>query len=187
MVNIIPTPKITDVDENIFCKIKCAIHTEKKEWIPFCERFSADFALMNNDVKPVFEKGGINIIHDADVRCDGYRIICDTVGINVFASSDEGLCYSLASLLHYLSLNDDDYVARNYKADSFVYNKGIIEDYPDKEYRAMMIDLAREWHPFKTLFKYVDVCFMYKIKYLCISDNFMLFLFSQESLKYFLI
>lgn len=34
-----------------------------------------------------------------------------------------------------------------------------IEDYPDKEYRGLMVDLAREWHPFYTLLNYVDLCF----------------------------
>ena len=29
-----------------------------------------------------------------------------------------------------------------------------------------MVDLAREWHPAKTIFKYIDVCFMLKIRYL---------------------
>jgi len=166
MVKIIPTPKIVDVNEDVLCKIKCAIFTEKEEWMPFCERFAKDFALMNNGVKPALEKGSISIVQNLAIRPDGYRLVCDTDKLEVIVSTEEGLCYAVSSLLHYLSVNDDDYVARNYKADSFVYNKGIIEDYPDKEYRAMMIDLAREWHPFKTLFKYVDVCFMYKIKYL---------------------
>ena len=30
----------------------------------------------------------------------------------------------------------------------------------------MMIDLGRQWHPFSKLLKYIDLCFLYKIKYL---------------------
>ena len=41
-----------------------------------------------------------------------------------------------------------------------------IEDYPDKDYRSLMVDLGRQWHPARTLYKYIDVCYMYKVKYL---------------------
>ena len=166
MVRIIPTPKKTEIDENVLCRIKCAVYTQKEEWKIFCERFSIDFSLMNHGVKPTFEKGGIELIYNPDIGKESYRLDCTESGIIAEASCEEGLCYALSSLLHYLCVNDDDYVCRNYKSDSFEYFKASIEDYPDKGYRAMMIDLAREWHPFRTLFKYIDVCFMYKIKYL---------------------
>ncbi len=29
-----------------------------------------------------------------------------------------------------------------------------------------MIDLVREWHSARTIYKYIDVCFMLKIRYL---------------------
>ena len=166
MIKIIPTPKKADIYDDVKCRVKCAIYSEKEEWKSFCERFSEDFALMNYGVKPEIEKGGIELVYNSDIRKDGYRIECDTGKIIAEASCEEGLCYALSSLLQYLVVNDDDYVCRNYEADSFVCSKAVIEDYPDKQYRAMMVDLAREWHPFRTLFKYVDVCFMYKIRYL---------------------
>lgn len=166
MVKIIPTPKKTEVNSDIHCKLKCAVFTHKDEWKCFCERFAEDFALIRNGVRPAIEEGGIELLHDASLNHDAYRIVCDTDRIEASASSEEGLCYALASLLQYLELDGDDYVCRNYNGKFFAYDKALIEDYPDKDYRAMMVDLAREWHPFKTLFKYVDICFMYKIRYL---------------------
>jgi len=44
--------------------------------------------------------------------------------------------------------------------------KAHIEDYPDKPYRSVMVDLARQWHPFELLSDYVDLCWFYKAKYL---------------------
>ena len=41
-----------------------------------------------------------------------------------------------------------------------------IEDGPDCEYRGLMIDLARIWHPFPYLLKYVDLCRYYRFSYL---------------------
>lgn len=38
-----------------------------------------------------------------------------------------------------------------------------ISDRPDKEWRGMMIDLARKWHTFEQLKKYVDLCYLYRL------------------------
>ena len=41
-----------------------------------------------------------------------------------------------------------------------------IEDKGDKPFRALMVDLARQWHPMRHVLKYVDICFMLKLPYL---------------------
>ncbi|MEL6252331.1 MAG: family 20 glycosylhydrolase [Bacteroidota bacterium] len=41
-----------------------------------------------------------------------------------------------------------------------------ISDYPDANFRALMIDLARQWHKSETVLKLIDLAAFYKIKYL---------------------
>ena len=41
-----------------------------------------------------------------------------------------------------------------------------INDYPDAEYRGLLIDLARKWHSVETIKKIIDLASFYKINYL---------------------
>ncbi len=57
-----------------------------------------------------------------------------------------------------------------------------IKDYPSYEWRNVMIDLARKWHPYESLEKIVDYLHFYKVKYmhLHLSDD-QLFVFGTEA------
>lgn len=41
-----------------------------------------------------------------------------------------------------------------------------IRDLPDRAFRGMMVDLARDYHEIRHLYEYVDLCRFYKIRYL---------------------
>lgn len=59
---------------------------------------------------------------------------------------------------------------------------GVIEDEPDFNYRALMIDCSRSWYSPSTIKQIIDLCFWYKIKYLHLhltDDN--LFTFSSNA------
>ncbi len=47
----------------------------------------------------------------------------------------------------------------------------LIEDNFDRDYRGLMVDLARKFHPFSCLHKYIDLCYLYKVKYLHLIDH----------------
>lgn len=64
--------------------------------------------------------------------------------------------YGIATAIQYIDI----------KNGKIVVKKTEIEDYPDKPYRGLMVDLARQWHSPYTIFKYIDLCFFYKIKHL---------------------
>ncbi len=153
MLRLLPTPKLC-FEENEKIALKNAIYTEKDEWIRFSKRFAQDFANIN-DTELSFEQGGIYLICDTALEEGQYIIECKEQ-VTVRASSDEGVLYALSSLLQIIECDNGDLICP----------KLYIEDVPDKEYRAIMIDLGREWHPFDKLLKYIDVCYMYKIKYL---------------------
>ncbi len=82
----------------------------------------------------------------------GYVVDCSDV-IRLYASDLTGMNNAFATLLQ---LEDEDGQIEAVK----------IEDSPDCEYRGLMIDLARIWHPFEYLLKYVDLCRFYKFSYL---------------------
>ena len=73
--------------------------------------------------------------------------------IALAASDDAGMNHALATLFQ-LAAADGGFEAVE------------IEDAPDYEYRGMMIDVARVFHPLDELMRYVDLCWLYKFSYL---------------------
>lgn len=83
--------------------------------------------------------------------------------IRLKASNYNGLTLALSSLVQLISVIDNT---------SFL-PKVDISDRPDYEYRAVMLDLARRWHPVETIQEAIDLLWLYKVKYLVLhlSDN----------------
>lgn len=147
----VPTPKIYKITNEGISGFKCAVFSYKEKWQKYADIFS-DMYLKAHGRKLENSKGGIELFEDNSVWKGNYRIEAND-GIKIYASDDEGILYGLASALQ---LPDKEGKIEH------LY----IEDYPDKGHRAFMADLAREWHPFSKLLKYVDMCFISKIKYL---------------------
>lgn len=154
MINLIPTPKKYHVFDEVSCHIKIGCHTDEADWREYVSVFADAFYRLHETVLP-FEKGGIELVKDEQLAADHYTIDCGET-VRVCASDNEGILYALASLLQLIEVKDGH----------IVMPRMCVEDYPDKEYRAFMIDLSRQWHPFEKLLRYVDICFLYKIKYL---------------------
>ena len=155
MISIIPTPKICNIKEDVSIDVKKSIYTMDDSLRNECELFSADFKKLS-DLELAFEEGGIELRYDDSIRCDGYTIDVSCDGILLSASGKEGIMYALSSLTQMLTVTNDLVTCPQVH----------IEDYPDKEYRSLMVDLGRQWHPAHTIYKYIDVCYMYKVKYL---------------------
>ncbi len=150
---LIPTPKVLNKNDGC-CKLPRVIFTEHECFLPIANAFCAS---ANKIFKKSFSlaEGGILLCYDASIASDAYTLdTCD--GIVLRASSTEGMSYAVATLLQMVARVDTElFVGRAH-----------IEDAPDKDYRTLMVDLAREWHPVSTIYKYIDVCFMLKIRYL---------------------
>lgn len=153
LANVIPVPKKIDYAEGTVA-VKCAVSNAEPAWGEAVEAFCAAFQKIYK--KPMVPgEGGILIQKDASLAPDAYRL--DTRGgITVCASALEGLGYALVSILN----------AAEIEGDALVLDQALVEDHPDKDYRGLMIDLARQWHPFRTLLTYVDICYFTKTKYL---------------------
>lgn len=153
-LNLFPEPKVCDLTDAPAVVCAFAIHTQCKEFNEAAQVFSTYFQKLYGTAL-TNAQGGIELIYNGTIRSDGYTI--DTVdGVKLYASSAEGIRYALASMLQILS----------FKKGIFTVPSVHIEDYPDKDFRSLMLDLARQFHPAKTVFQYIDLCFLYKIKYL---------------------
>ena len=153
MINMIPSPKKYEISEQI-CSVPCSIYTDEPDFQGELEILVQAYERLYS-VHPKFEKGGIELLRDVTLEAGTY-VVDSKNGIKAYASDREGMLYALATLLQ----------LTKYEKGSIEIPVLNIEDYPDKGYRSLMVDLSREWHPFDRVLKYVDVCFYLKINYL---------------------
>lgn len=153
-LNIIPNPKHTELLNENKTHISCSIFTNHNEFKNCVNAFRECSKLMfgaNCDDTA----GGIELIFDETIEKNAYKLKCKKIP-EVFASDIEGMFYGVSTLLQ----------LAEYKEGKFVFPCLEIVDKPDKEFRSFMIDVAREWHAPDKIHKYIDLCFIYKIKYL---------------------
>lgn len=151
--NIIPTPKSVETFDGVI-KVPFTISCEYSEWCEYAKTFSDSIEKLF-DAPLAKGESGIKLVRDESIAPKSYRL--DTrEGVVLSASDDEGILYAIATFLQIVKFEEGEMSAE----------RALIEDYPDKDYRSVMVDLSREWHPASTLYKYVDLCFMLKIKYL---------------------
>ena len=151
--NIIPVPK-SYIANGEKVSIKAAIAVEKPEWAAIAGCFSECFEkIFGIGVKE--EGGGVRVVYDESISSEAYRIEVDAELV-IYASEYRGAAYGAATALQLLSKT----------AEGIECPAAVIEDAPDKDYRCLMVDVARRRHPFGTLLHYVDLCFFYKVKYL---------------------
>lgn len=154
MINLIPTPKQYTLMEGKTTKLPFCIYTNQNAWKNYCYVFKEMVSCLS-EKEIEFAEGGITLICSEEILVDQYVIDIDA-GVSVFASNDNGILYGIASLLQLLDFSGDMIVA----------NQLHLSDYPEKSFRGLMVDLARQWHPFSKLKNYIDLCFLYKIKYI---------------------
>ncbi len=162
-MNIIPNPKKYTVTEYATHPAALAIHCEREAWGAQIEAFCDSFKKGQGQALAIGKKGGIEIVFDAALAKNTYRLNSEQGPLYIYASDAEGLCYGLATALQISGAS----------ADALLLPRVFVEDYPDKDYRSIMVDIGREWHPFDKLLKFVDLCFIYKVRYLNLhfADN----------------
>lgn len=151
--HIIPTPKeITPSPGGVSLPL-CYRLTEPA-WQSYANTLTASFAKIFGTPLTAGD-GGVRLTRDKTLPAGHYTL--DTRnGATLSASDDEGILYAIASLLLAAEVQDD----------RLILQKALVRDFPDSPYRALMVDLARQWHPLPCVLSYVDLCFSLKIKYL---------------------
>lgn len=97
----------------------------------------------------------ILIIRDDSLVTDQYKIEIKEKVI-IYVSTISSLSYALNSLLQIAKLKNGRLVLQQIE----------INDFPDAEYRGLLIDLARQWHSVETLKKLIDLSSFYKLNYI---------------------
>lgn len=147
---LLPTPKETQYFDGSSLIIP-AIHTEYALFAPFLPVF-ADAMQRLYSTRVSLAPGGIRVVYDPALAPNAYTL--DTrEGMVLAASSKEGLCYALASAIHAIEAVDGMWRCE----------RALIHDWPEKQMRGLMVDLAREWIPPKHIYHYMDVCFLLKL------------------------
>ena len=96
--------------------------------------------------------GGIHLELDGQLAPEEYEIVIEE-NCRIKAGGVEGAHYAAATVVQLLENRDGE----------LYLPKGKIKDQPQSPWRGLMVDLARDWHPAQYLFRYVDLCWFYKI------------------------
>lgn len=150
---VIPAPK-SSIDYGEKLSVKPIVSCECAEWAPLIEGFAESLKILF-DLAMADGDGTIRIVLDKEVAPEAYILEIDQE-IKISASSYHGCAYALATVIQLAELDEGE----------LTFHRGKIADQPDRDYRCFMVDIARQWHPFKTLQHYIDLCFFYKVKYL---------------------
>ncbi len=160
--NIIPIPKNVEASEGILITPP-RIYTDCPEWEIFAETAVDSFSRM---CFFDFEKGDGDILltKDYTLKPASYKLTVEEKVV-VSASDSEGICYGIATLLQLSEFNS--------ATSELSFEKCTIEDWGDKDYRALMLDLVSSWHPLDKVLRMMDVCFFEKVPYvhLHLIDN----------------
>lgn len=152
-IGVIPVPKrINTTGKTV--EINPCISCNTPEWKNLIDVTQKAFEKIFN-VALEDGNGGIRIVFDKNADENAYCIKVEN-GIILSAGGIEGCGYGIASILQLLKV----------EYNAFLFPEVEIYDCPEKEHRGFMIDLARWWHPKRTILAYLDLCFYYKIKYM---------------------
>lgn len=152
---IIPTPKNINLTNNdisfdaTICPATC-FAPAIEAFIDYAARTGINFATESN--------GTITVNKDDSLKNGEYKIIINNEGINLYAADLPGMNHAFASVLQLINKAD--------APQKFSLPEGTIHDCPDNWYRGLMVDLARAWHGYDYLLRYVDMCYFYKVAFL---------------------
>lgn len=100
------------------------------------------------------DNASIRFENDASLPTEGYTLAITADGVIVRASDDKGAQNAAVTLIQLMEKDGD----------RLSLPVCTIEDAPECSWRAVMVDLARNWHDFSMLLEYVDLCRFYKIR-----------------------
>ena len=159
LFTIVPQPKevtfVGSAEKYVVYEVKSSITSTDDEFKAYIPTFINYIRKINGAVLAKGE-GGIVLVRDNTLAPGEYKIETSKNGMKLSASDNDGINYALATVHQIVRVEDGKLIVPSYT----------IKDKPDCSYRALMVDLARQWHPFNTLKDYIDLCYLYKIKYI---------------------
>lgn len=158
--HIIPIPKQAVKMTGLF-RGAAAVKTAHEPWLQYVQTAVESLSRMFFDDFTIGE-GGAELVCCPEIAKGHYRIESGDAALRVFASEETGLCFGIATLLQLVEIENGALTAEGC----------VIEDWGDKEYRGLMLDLV-VWHPLEKVLRLLDVCFFLKVPYvhLHLIDN----------------
>ena len=176
-MKVIPYPKkITTLPGTFQLSNATRVVVKDKTLVPLSE-ILADGIYRHTDIKlkassGAVARGTIVLSLDPTLKEEEYTLVIgDTVEIK--GGDYRAVAWAAATLLQLIETEGGKYYLP----------KLSIEDRPTAQYRGVMLDVARRWHPAETLKDTITLLWMYKINYLHLhlSDN-QSFVFPSKSL-----
>ncbi len=101
-------------------------------------------------------QNGIRLHMDPAMPAEGYHILANEGGVDLYASTTVGMHHGLAALLHDLTVTDG----------KLTLPKLDITTAPASAYRGLMVDLARQKHPLPYVLRCIDLCWQNRASHL---------------------
>lgn len=153
-LSVIPRPKgVLSLNGSI--KIKAAIISKYSDFDVYVETFT-EYAKKLNGIDFSRGEGGIEIWRDITLEVSQYRIISADGRVELSAFDEDGLTAGFATLHQIMRVVGEE----------ILFPAVTVTDKPDCAYRALMVDLARKWHTVEEITDYIDLCYLYKIKFI---------------------
>ncbi len=108
-------------------------------------------------------EGGVSLKKVDGLEKEEYNLSISKNGVIIEASESDGINNGIATLYQLLTIKENALCAKYCQ----------INDKPDCPYRAVMLDMPANMRTFEQLLHYIDICYLYKIKYahLHLADN----------------
>ncbi len=116
-------------------------------------------ALASKALNIEFEIGGEDahiVVKYADYMAEGEYRLSISDKAEIYARDSYGAAYAFSSMLQLASVHEG----------SLMLPQITLTDKPDCDYRGLLVDTARSFHPLNELKNYIDMCWLYKIKYM---------------------
>ena len=153
MLNLIPTPKNTTMSDE---RVAVAPFYTADSLCADAAATLAEYARRTHGITLAQGQNGMTFAADDTLPAEGYTISVTAEGVTVKAADGEGAQHAAATLIQIMEKNGE----------GLTLPAGDIQDEPRCTWRAVMVDLARDWHELHVLYEYVDMCCFYKLRYL---------------------
>jgi hexosaminidase len=158
-LNLIPWPRKVDLKQGYLNLASARVVASVPSLLPLAEILAAEIAATTG-LKPLAvsgpaKAGDIVLQPDTSLKEESYRLSVDAQA-TVRGGNYGAVAMGTASLLQAILV----------KGTAAALPHLIIEDTPDKSYRGLMIDVARQYHSIDSLKQIVGLCRLYKIRYL---------------------
>ncbi len=155
----IPWPKKVDLKKGQMKLPSARLVARVPELLPLAKLLAGEIAATTGLELPALSGGAragdIVLALDATLKDEAYRLSVDTQA-TVAGGNYGAVALGTVSLLQAITGRDQ----------ASALPKMVVEDSPDKAYRGLMIDLARKVHTIDSLTQIVELCRLYKIRYL---------------------